>query len=87
MVLALRSSSLIESWALFEGNLLTFVLFLHFQGEARVALIKYFVIQSRGSMLFLRALLFSAGLGGGEALARLAVVRMVLKLGVAPLHW
>lgn len=84
-ILLIRITNLLITWIIIEVNLLRFLLLiLSFQGKEE--LVKYFISQRLGSILFLfgRAL---GSLGPQEFREILVFSRLLLKLGVPPVHW
>ena len=83
VLLGLRRTSLFISWLALELNLISFIIWILRRKEEASLIIKYFLVQRIGSIIFLlRILLFMFS----EFSLFLIYFSLVLKLGFAPAH-
>lgn len=85
-MLGLRGSSWFAAWVGLELRILSFIpiilIRLNSQSEARI---QYFLIQSLSSLIFIQSRVFISSLN--LRFKYLIIVRLLLKLGVSPLHF
>lgn len=87
VVLGVGAERLIQVWVSLEVNILFFVRLISTSvGSRRSSAAKYLVVQRVGSSILLASVLLIGGGLQGLILNRWVVVRLLLKLGLAPAH-
>jgi len=87
VVLGLRQISFFRGWLRLELNMLMFVAGMAaIKSNLEAASIKYFIVQSIGSRVFLGSISLRALQSSNGFLILIMGLRLVLKLGLAPLH-
>lgn len=87
LLLGIRQVSLFGTWVRLEVNILIFVAILrNVKANLEIERIKYFIIQSIGSSIFLIRIILGGMHFSLIILERFIRISLILKLGIAPLH-
>ncbi len=85
IILCMRRTSLLIFWVSLELNIITFLTLLFFSKTNRDCLLYYFLVQRIASRIFLGTIFLIHYINNRAYLA-LITLRIIIKLGAAPLH-